>query len=213
MKNYKFLIPILLVVMFVGSIFMLSDLKATEQKKYDDAITAARDYREKDIRVDAEDYYMRALNQRPSLELYVEIGEFYWETNQVKKATNWGGTITKTYPQEVPGYEFLMEVYNQREDYVACFDLYETFVKRGLSSQKIADFIKTIEYEFYFNGEYHGAGVFSGGLSPVQVDNKWGYVNQTGDKVITSQYAGSKVTLEDVEYVIVRQNDILAIVE
>ena len=34
-----------------------------------------------------------------------------------------------------------------------------------------------------------------------------------GDKVITSQYAGSKVTLEDTEYVVVRQNDILAIVE
>ena len=34
-----------------------------------------------------------------------------------------------------------------------------------------------------------------------------------GDKVITSQYAGTKVTLEDVEYVVVRQNDILAIVE
>ena len=29
-----------------------------------------------------------------------------------------------------------------------------------------------------------------------------------GDKVITSQYAGTKVTLEDVEYVVVRQNDI-----
>ena len=29
----------------------------------------------------------------------------------------------------------------------------------------------------------------------------------------TSQYAGTKVTLEDVEYVVVRQNDILAIVE
>ena len=34
-----------------------------------------------------------------------------------------------------------------------------------------------------------------------------------GDKVITSQYAGSKVTLESVEYIVVRQNDILAIVE
>ena len=34
-----------------------------------------------------------------------------------------------------------------------------------------------------------------------------------GDKVITSQYAGTKVTLEDGEYVVVRQNDILAIVE
>ena len=36
---------------------------------------------------------------------------------------------------------------------------------------------------------------------------------KSGDKVIINQYAGSKVTLEDVEYVIVRQNDILAIVE
>ena len=34
-----------------------------------------------------------------------------------------------------------------------------------------------------------------------------------GDKVITSQYAGTKVTLESVEYIVVRQNDILAIVE
>ena len=36
---------------------------------------------------------------------------------------------------------------------------------------------------------------------------------KVGDKIITSQYAGSKVTLEDVEYLIVRQSDILAIVE
>ena len=34
-----------------------------------------------------------------------------------------------------------------------------------------------------------------------------------GDKVITDKYAGTKVTLEEVEYVVVRQNDILAIVE
>ena len=34
-----------------------------------------------------------------------------------------------------------------------------------------------------------------------------------GDKVITDKYAGTKVTMEDVEYVVVRQNDILAIVE
>ncbi|MBE6940274.1 MAG: co-chaperone GroES [Ruminococcaceae bacterium] len=34
-----------------------------------------------------------------------------------------------------------------------------------------------------------------------------------GDKVLIDKYAGSKVTLEDVEYIIVRQGDILAIVE
>ena len=36
---------------------------------------------------------------------------------------------------------------------------------------------------------------------------------KAGDKVITSQYAGTKVNLEDEEYVVVRQADILAIVE
>ncbi len=34
-----------------------------------------------------------------------------------------------------------------------------------------------------------------------------------GDKVITSQYAGSTVKLEGEEYLVVKQNDILAIVE
>lgn len=34
-----------------------------------------------------------------------------------------------------------------------------------------------------------------------------------GNKVIASQYAGNKITLEDIEYIIVRQGDILAIVE
>jgi len=34
-----------------------------------------------------------------------------------------------------------------------------------------------------------------------------------GDKVIYSKYAGTEVKLDDVEYVVVRQSDILAIVE
>lgn len=38
------------------------------------------------------------------------------------------------------------------------------------------------------------------------------YVNK-GDKVIYSKYAGTEVKLDGVEYIIVRQNDILAVVE
>ena len=36
---------------------------------------------------------------------------------------------------------------------------------------------------------------------------------KVGDKVITDKYAGTKVTLDEVEYIIVKQGDILAIVE
>ena len=34
-----------------------------------------------------------------------------------------------------------------------------------------------------------------------------------GDKVLTSKYAGTEVKLEDTEYIVVRQSDILAKVE
>ena len=36
---------------------------------------------------------------------------------------------------------------------------------------------------------------------------------KTGDRVIYSKYAGTEVKLEDEEYIIVKQSDILAIVE
>ena len=36
---------------------------------------------------------------------------------------------------------------------------------------------------------------------------------EVGDKVLTSKYSGTEVKIDDVEYTIVRQSDILAIVE
>ena len=36
---------------------------------------------------------------------------------------------------------------------------------------------------------------------------------KTGDKVITSKYSGTEVKVDGEEYIIVRQNDILAVVE
>ena len=38
-------------------------------------------------------------------------------------------------------------------------------------------------------------------------------VVKTGDKVLVGKYSGSKIKLDDKEYIIVRQSDILAIVE
>ena len=46
------------------------------------------------------------------------------------------------------------------------------------------------------------------------VDGKEVTMNvSVGDKVIYSKYAGTEVELDDEEYIIVKQNDILAIVE
>jgi len=45
------------------------------------------------------------------------------------------------------------------------------------------------------------------------VDGKTVVMSVKAGEVITDKYAGTKVTLEDVEYIIVKQSDILAIVE
>ena len=52
-----------------------------------------------------------------------------------------------------------------------------------------------------------GPGAYSedGKLIPMEV--------QVGDKVITSKYSGTEVKMDGVEYTIVKQGDVLAIVE
>ena len=46
------------------------------------------------------------------------------------------------------------------------------------------------------------------------VDGKEVVMNvKVGDKVITSKYSGTEVKVDGVEYMVVRQNDILAVVE
>ena len=52
-----------------------------------------------------------------------------------------------------------------------------------------------------------GDGNSRDGKEPVAMKVK------VGDKVITSKYSGTEVKIDDVEYVIVRQSDILAVVE
>lgn len=188
MKNYKFLVPLVLVVLFAASFYMLYDIKATELKQYNDFLSAARNYREQDIQIDAEANYKNALNLKPSLDLYIEIGEFYRDSDQIKKAINWGDTILDVYPKEPKAYELQMDLLISRKDYVACFELANKFEKRGLSSDVMTKRIAEIEYLFYFNGEYLDVGIYSGGLCPVLIGDKWGYVDTQGEKRVASKY-------------------------
>lgn len=192
MKNYKFLVPIVLVVMFFASIYMLYDTKANELEEYNNYLKAARDFREMDIQVDAEANYLEALNMQKSLELSVEIGEFYRETEQIQKALEWGERLTSDYPTNPAGYEYLMGIHDQRQDYRECFRLAETFEKRELKSTVVDEILNRIAYTFYFNGGYEDAGVYSGGHSPVMRKGKWAYVTQTGSKITDHKfiYAG-----------------------
>ncbi len=207
MKNYKFLVPIVMVVLFTASIYMLYSTKSAEVNQYNQYLNDARSCRELGILTDAEDNYKKALEIKPSIELSVELGEFYWESAQTRSAINWGNDVIVKYPKDVSGYEFLMNIYIQRKDYIACFDLNEKMQKRKLTSESITSQLSEIEYEFFFNCEFSDVGIYSGGLCPVQVGNKWGYVNLTGDNVIAAQFTKAGYFSGDLAPVVTADGD------
>ena len=188
MKNYKFLVPVILIGMFAMSVYTLYDTKASALEQYNEYLSAARSYRSQDISVDAEEYYEKALDINPSLELYVEIGEFYIETGETRTAIKWGKEIIELYPKESGSYEFLMSIYNEQEDYAACFDLADTMESLEVSSSVCDEILSSMEYEFFLNGEFADVGVFSGGLCPVMIGEKWGYVDTSGSQTVSCQY-------------------------
>lgn len=188
MKNYKFLVPVGIVLIYAASVYFMYSSRAAESNQYNQYIAIARDFRRQDIQVDAEKNYEKAISLNPSLELYLEIGEFYHETNQVKKAINWGNQILTTFPKQKEGYEFLIGIYAERGDYVACYKLADTLQKRDVISERVSEVIDSIKYEFYFNEEFADVGIFSAGLCPVKTEGKWGYVDNTGHKVIANKF-------------------------
>ena len=82
---------------------------------------------------------------------------------------------------------------------------------RGTIVKALAGF-----YDVYADGtvyECRARGVFrKGSLSPL-VGDEVEMTVEVGDKVITGKYSGTQVKVDGVEYTIVRQNDILAVVE
>ena len=188
MKNYKQIVPIVLVVLLALSIYVLYSTKANELNNYNKKLEEARSYREQGIQIDAEELYKQALLDKPSIDLYMEIGSFYLEAERIDDAIEWGAGVTKAYPEDVRGYEYLMGIYEQQEDYIALYKLVDTYNKRKLHSDTIEQMLTRCEYKYYFTGEYADVGVFSGGYCPVLLNEKWGYVDQVGKIAIPVKF-------------------------
>lgn len=188
MKNYKWIVPILLVLLFVGSIYSILDTKIGEKKEYKQCVKAAREYAALDIQVDAQACYDRALQIEPSLALSLEIGQYYKDTFQERMSRTWAEQIVTDYPKEAEAYEFLMELYIENQDYISCFQLSDKMQKRKISSPKLEKQIAGIQNRFYLNGSFENVGVYSQGLCPVENRGVWGYVTASGKKAFENGY-------------------------
>lgn len=183
MKNYKNLIPIILVVLFLLGIYMKVDENLGIKEEYNTYLKAARAYREKQIAVDAEKNYLEAVDVMPSVELYVEVGEFYYELVSNRKAMEWGEDLVEVYPEDSQGYEFILRVYKEIGRYEDFFDMYSTVCKRGLETEIIAGYAAELSNTYKLEGNYQDVGYFAGGYCKVMDDELWAYVSTKGSEI------------------------------
>ena len=184
MKNYRFLIPAALIALFALGVYMTGSGNIKEEAGYRQHLEDARNYASQEIEV-----YQEAIAMRPSPELYMEVARFYRDTmGNPDRAQEWGETMLAEYPREPLSYEFLLELYLQRDDPVAFFRLYNRMSGRNVESEAAREMYRSAEYMFYERGDYDEISIFGGNLAAARRNETWGYCNARGQRVIDSLY-------------------------
>lgn len=189
MKNYRFLAPIVLIALFVLGVYMIGSNNAKEETQYRQYLEDARAYAAQEIEIYALQNYQNAIDMHPSVELYMEVAEFYRDTlGNRNKAAQWGETLLAKYPKNPEPYEFQLDIYLQNKDYMAFFDLYDRMGNRHVRSEAADAMYHLVEYVFYEQGEYDEMSIFSSNLAPIRRNETWGFCNSKGKKKINTLY-------------------------
>lgn len=189
MKSYRFLVPIILIVFFVLSLFSLYNGKAEAQLEYNMYLNEARNYREQGIYVDARTAYMQALGVKSSLELYLEVADLYDEYEMNRLKADLSEELLEMYPNDARVYELAMDIYLQQKDYAEAFSMMATVEKRGVQSEKLDAAIALVEYQYRLKTDYDDVGVYAGGMCPVQIGDKWGYIDLYTNQSVAAKFA------------------------
>lgn len=189
MKSYKLLVPIIMVLAMVGSVYMLYDKRAEVKTEYDNALKNARSYAEEGIDKYAIENYELALKLNPSADVYYELGEYYFNNENYRKSLEIGDLLIKQYSKDPQGYELKLNGFLSKSDYVSCFKLYDEVKKRGISSDFVEKNMEKVKYEYYLSIGFEAISAFSGNYAPVMKENLWGYVTTGGNQSIGTKFS------------------------
>jgi hypothetical protein len=197
MKNYRKLIPLLLVLLFIASGYSLYSDRAATNQEYDGYIKQARQFSKSGIVVDASENYANALAIRDTLALRIEAGAMLVSNEEMEDAVKWGEDIAEAYPNEPGAYEFLLTLFYAGGDYASYFEELEIMNKREVSSAQIDEMTKDVEYSYFFDVEFDEVSLFSGGYCAVANEGIWGYIDEAGRKTVNREYSYAGAFYED----------------
>lgn len=189
MKNYRLLVPIVLALLLVVSWYRLISAKAESNEEYNAYITQAREYAEKGITKYALNYYNLALEARPSVDLYVEVAQYYKAQDKPKEFLSWAELALSNYPTDAKAYDCALEAYMLAEDYELCYDIIEMAMKRGVSSSYLTKIENQIQYYYCLDfNTYDDVGNYSNNYCAVMDEEKWGFVDRYGELRVSCRY-------------------------
>lgn len=198
MKNYKNLIPILLIALMALSIFSTIKDAANQKAQYESALKAGRKAAEQGIVDDAISNFQIAMELHPSVDTAVELGQVYVEQGWISEAASWGEDVLEQFPEEGKAYIFLMEQYIALGDFEECFELMEMAEAKDIGNKEFAELSSQIEYVYEFEtDDFEDVTVFSSGLCAVKEDGLWGYVDVKNKTVIKPQFKWAGVFTTD----------------
>ncbi len=188
MKNYKFIVPIALVVLLLLGVYLLYDSRSKTEQRYQSYLAEAREYRRLGIMVDAEDYYQRAYKIHPSSALGLELAACYDELYYPDKAASAGKHMIDDYPTEVSTYEFLIDHYYRQGSIRDVYKYAQIYRKRGLHSDQIEEILTAEQYTARRVSSYHNVTTFCAGACAVAKKDYWGFVDETGNVIAALRY-------------------------
>lgn len=189
MKNYRFLMPIVMIALIVASWFLLVQEVSKNDELYNTCLAEARDWAKDGITKYAIEKYEEALDLRSSPELYEEVALYYKAQDRKLDYLSWCELYIEEYPKEVGAYELLLDAYIQDQDYEDCYDLLEMAQKRNLKSETLDRMADEIAYEFKLElGSYDNVGIYSNNYCAVNSDGRWGFVDRYGKLRVSTRY-------------------------
>lgn len=191
MKKYQIIMPLFLPLALACSAAYMFSGRIDKARQYQDCLRRAKEYAQNGVVTDALAAYQEAIGLNPTLDVYLAIGELYFEQGQFWEAEKWcEQEILAAFPDQAEAYLFGLRVQIAQGNARDAFTLYDTYKARGLQDASVEELIQQVWYSFDLVGDYTEVKGFgnNSGLAAVAHEGRWGYINAAGTRVLPYAY-------------------------
>lgn len=191
MRNYRPLVPIIIVFLMIISIYSMISGAINKNKKIDDLLQKAENCSEQRLYEKAAGYYNQIISIDNNIDYYFNVIDMYYDADLLDYCEEWCEHTLDIFPKNPVIYEKIIGVYLDEADYSEAYKKLDQFDGRKLSSEKIEEYRKKMEYLYYYNSNYYDyddIAISNLGYIYFYKDGLWGLATEDGSKKIDAKF-------------------------